>query len=32
MIAAEFFGGDVDLDELRVRVPFGGVAEVKYPV
>lgn len=27
-IPAEFFGGNIDLDELRIRVPFGGVAEV----
>lgn len=29
---ADFFGGDVDLDEFHVRVPFGGVAEVEDPV
>jgi len=31
-VAVEFFGGDVDLDELGVGVPFGGVAEVEDPV
>ena len=31
-VAAEFFGGDVDLDELGAGVPFGGVAEVEDPV
>ena len=31
-IAAEFFGANVDLDELRVGVPFGGVSEMEDPI
>jgi hypothetical protein len=31
-IPAKFFGGNVDLDELRIGVPFGGITEVEDPI